>query len=67
MDLVQQINNMVDYIRKRATGKVNFSVNTHGQEQDVQLMISAPLFDWVIENLLKNALDAMEGKGSITS
>jgi signal transduction histidine kinase len=28
-------------------------------------MISGPLFDWVIENLLKNALDAMEGKGSI--
>jgi len=29
-------------------------------------MISPPLFDWVIENLLKNALDAMEGKGMIT-
>ncbi len=28
--------------------------------------ISGPLFDWVIENLLKNSLDAMEGKGSIT-
>ena len=28
-------------------------------------MINGPLFDWVIENLLKNALDAMEGKGSI--
>jgi sensor histidine kinase regulating citrate/malate metabolism len=28
-------------------------------------MVSAPLFDWVIENLLKNALDAMEGKGHI--
>ncbi len=28
-------------------------------------MVSPPLFDWVIENLLKNALDAMEGKGKI--
>jgi signal transduction histidine kinase len=28
-------------------------------------MINGPLFDWVIENLLKNGLDAMEGKGSI--
>jgi signal transduction histidine kinase len=28
--------------------------------------ISGPLFDWVIENLLKNALDAIEGKGAIT-
>lgn len=63
-DLVQQINAMVDYIKKRATGKVNFSVETHGQEK-IPVMISAPLFDWVIENLLKNALDAMEGKGNI--
>jgi signal transduction histidine kinase len=28
-------------------------------------MINAPLFDWVMENLLKNALDAMDGQGSI--
>ena len=28
-------------------------------------MINGPLFDWVIENLLKNALDAMDGSGSI--
>src|SRR6185436_6893190 len=33
IDLVSQINTMVDYMRKRATGKINFSVHTHGQEQ----------------------------------
>lgn len=65
LDLVQQITNMVEYIRKRAPGKVNFSINTHGHDKIIGL-VSAPLFDWVIENLLKNALDAMEGKGSIT-
>ncbi len=64
-DLVKQINNMVEYIRKRAPGKVGFAINTYGHEQ-IFARISAPLFDWVIENLLKNALDAMEGKGSIT-
>jgi signal transduction histidine kinase len=64
-DLVKQISNMVEYIRKRAPGKISFIINTHGQQQ-VNAMISAPLFDWVIENLLKNALDAMEGRGSIT-
>ncbi|HEX2848118.1 MAG TPA: HAMP domain-containing sensor histidine kinase [Chitinophagaceae bacterium] len=64
VDLVAQVNNMVEYIRKRAPGKVVFSVNTHGHEQ-ISALVSAPLFDWVIENLLKNALDAMEGKGSI--
>ena len=65
IDLVNQINSMVDYMRKRAPGKINFLVNTHGQQQIIG-KVSAPLFDWVIENLLKNALDAMEGKGSIT-
>ena len=55
---------MVEYIRKRAPGSVIFVVNTHGRS-DIKAMVSAPLFDWVIENLLKNALDAMEGKGHI--
>ena len=64
-DLVKQISTMIEYMRKRATEKINFSLNTHGQIE-VNAMISPPLFDWVIENLLKNSLDAMEGKGSIT-
>lgn len=63
-DLVAQVNSMVEYIRKRAPGKVSFSVDTHGHDQ-IMAKVSPPLFDWVIENLLKNALDAMEGKGSI--
>lgn len=64
-DLVQQIRAMVDYMKKRATGKIIFNVLTH-DHQVIKARISPPLFDWVIENLLKNALDAMEGKGSIT-
>ena len=65
LDLVSQINSMVDYMRKRATGKIIFTVKTNGKEK-IEAGISAPLFDWVIENLLKNALDSMEGKGSIS-
>lgn len=64
IDLVSQIKSMVDYMKKRAAGKINFSVDTHGQDKIIG-KVSAPLFDWVIENLLKNALDAMDGKGSI--
>ena len=63
-NVIEQILNMVEYIRKRAGGKVSFKVDTHNLT-DITLKISAPLFDWVIENLLKNALDAMEGRGSI--
>ncbi len=63
-DLIVQIRNMVDYIKRRATGRVQFSLQVKGPEK-IMAMISGPLFDWVIENLLKNALDAMEGKGDI--
>lgn len=62
-DLVAQIRSMVEYIRKRATGKVLFTLQP--EDTRVTARISGPLFDWVIENLLKNALDAMEGKGAI--
>jgi signal transduction histidine kinase len=55
---------MVDYIKKRSGAKVKFELTTNTQEQIIA-MISPPLFDWVIENLLKNALDAMDGIGSI--
>jgi signal transduction histidine kinase len=65
MDLIRQIQTMVDYIKKRATGKVQFVFQVKDQEH-IPVLISGPLFDWVIENLLKNALDAIEGKGSIT-
>jgi signal transduction histidine kinase len=64
-NIITQVEDMVAYIKRRATDKVSFSINTFG-ETEVMAMINAPLFDWVIENLLKNALDAMEGKGSIS-
>lgn len=64
-NIVEETNSMVEYIRKRAAGKVLLTLNKNGLE-NVPALISPPLFDWVIENLLKNALDAMDGKGAIT-
>jgi signal transduction histidine kinase len=64
-NIIAQVTNMVEYIRKRAGGKVSFRIEADGKE-NIPAKISAPLFDWVIENLLKNALDAMEGKGTIS-
>ena len=63
-EIIGQVTTMVDYMKKRAPGKVNFVV-THGSEKEIYASISPPLFDWVIENLLKNSLDAMEGTGTI--
>ena len=61
-NIVQQVEQMVAYIKRRSPDKVIFSLQSQG---DITAMVNAPLFDWVIENLLKNALDAMEGKGKI--
>lgn len=63
-DVVAQVDQMVAYIKRRSPEKVVFEVKH--QNQQIRARINAPLFDWVIENLLKNALDAMEGKGKIT-
>ena len=63
-NLLEQTNYMVEYIKKRAGHNVKFNLTTNNSSTKAK--ISPPLFDWVIENLLKNALDAMEGKGVIT-
>ncbi len=63
-NIIELIENMVDYIKKRAGVNVNFEVDTFG-ETVILSFLCPPLFDWVIENLLKNGLDAMEGKGKI--
>lgn len=62
-NLVDRMRDMVDYMQKRAPSKVRISL--HCTEADVPVNISGPLFDWVVENLMRNALDAMDGKGNI--
>ena len=52
----------VGYMRKRASEKVIMTVHC---PDDLQFKINKQLFDWVFENLLKNALDAMDGEGKI--
>ena len=58
------VDNVVQYIGRRTSNKVQLHVNM--PEHPLIVSISAPLFEWVIENLCKNAIDAMDGQGSIT-
>ena len=62
--LIPLLDQMIEYIKKRSSDKVKFELVCL-VDPNLQLMINAQLFDWVIENVLKNALDAMEGKGEI--
>ncbi len=63
VDMREVIERGMGYMRKRASEKVAFHIETG--DQAVMVALNAPLFDWVIENLTKNALDAMSGTGTI--
>lgn len=63
-NITDQVENMVNYIKRRSSEKVNFEIKLP-QARNIIGLINAPLFDWVIENLLKNALDALDGHGKI--
>ena len=57
------LKHVVDYMDRRTSKKIEITTNMPGY--DVIAKINASLFEWVIENLCKNAVDAMEGSGKI--
>ena len=57
------VGSSLDYMKNRVSGKV--SINMHFDSDDHGIMMSRPLFEWVMENLTKNAVDAMDGEGRI--
>ena len=62
--LNEVMNHVVDYMNRRTSAKVKMV--TDFPDEDIIADINAQLFEWVIENLCKNAVDAMEGQGRIT-
>ena len=63
-NLVSHLQEIVSYMQKRASRNISISVKS--AQHDIQVLMSGPLFDWVIENLIRNSLDAMDGTGQIT-
>ena len=62
-DLREVVRNVVRYIERRTSHHVN--ITTSIPEGSLMAEVNAPLFEWVIENLCKNAVDAMQGHGSL--
>jgi sensor histidine kinase YesM len=62
VELNEALTQSVDYMKTRSGKRVNFEINT---TQPVFAMLNQNLFDWVIENLTKNSIDAMEGQGDL--
>lgn len=65
VNIYEQLEKCRNYMQKRAPRKVTFDFPEEADYQPIYVSINAPLFDWVIENLLRNALDALDGKGEI--
>ena len=71
-DLSAVLNDTVDYMRKRTSGRVEIDLDTSrisppkGESEKVLALANPALLSWVIENLLRNAVDAMDGSGRIT-
>ncbi len=63
-DLIEVLNHVLQYVERRASYKVSIIRNLPKNILSVKL--NASLFEWVIENLCKNAIDAMNGQGTIT-
>ncbi|MBP5667513.1 MAG: HAMP domain-containing histidine kinase [Salinivirgaceae bacterium] len=64
-NLSEAINTAVGYMRTRVSDNITLDVKDN-TEHDVMVKLNTSLFNWVIENMIKNAIDAMEGKGCIT-
>jgi two-component system, sporulation sensor kinase D len=57
------IQNFIEYFKIRTSDKIIFTING---DEHVRALLNVPLFDWVVENLLKNAANAIENEGRIS-
>lgn len=62
-DIILEVNRVIAYLRPRISSKVEMSVK--GMHDQIFAQINVALFEWVIENICKNAVDAMSGVGKI--
>jgi signal transduction histidine kinase len=62
-NITQVVNQLGAYLRTRISSKVNLEISS--LSDNIIAKINAPLFEWVIENLCKNAVDAMSGIGNL--
>lgn len=64
VDICLELRKAVSYIRTRSSEDITYVIEE--MPSNLFANINIPLFEWVVENICKNAIDAMEGKGTIT-
>jgi two-component system, sporulation sensor kinase D len=62
-DIVEETLKTFDYLKSRTSKQVSFSIQT--PQHPVKVLLNPELHSWTIENLVKNAIDAMKGKGRL--
>lgn len=65
INLIETMNSAVSYLKRRSSEKVKFELN-YDTEANIETPLNGALFSWVIENICKNAIDAMGNNGTIT-
>ena len=65
-EVLPVVQSAIDYMRARTSNKIEYKLEVSDKGAEAKAMLCVPLFEWVIENICKNAIDSMEGKGSIT-
>ncbi|MCK3683735.1 HAMP domain-containing sensor histidine kinase [Maribellus sp. YY47] len=65
LNVVEVVHSAVSYLKTRSSSKVKF-VTSYDETSCIEAPLNAALFSWVIENICKNAIDAMVNEGSIT-
>ncbi|MCL5246725.1 HAMP domain-containing histidine kinase [Cellulophaga sp. 20_2_10] len=62
-DIVAETKSAFDYLKRRSSKLIQFSFDS--KIDSLSVMLNKPLYNWTIENLVKNGIDAMRGKGHI--
>ena len=62
-NIVSETNEAYEYLKSRSSKLINFDIQL--PEKSILVKLNKPLFAWTIENLVKNAIDAMKGKGDL--
>ncbi|MBT8281015.1 MAG: HAMP domain-containing histidine kinase [Muriicola sp.] len=64
LDIVEETKKAFEYLQLRSSRLIQYSFNSRIDE--LPIMLNSALYNWTIENLVKNGIDAMKGKGSIS-
>ena len=64
-DVNASLQRVTEYIGRRSSSRV--TIEGHYTDHPLEVPMNSPLFEWVVENLFKNAIDAMDGEGTITA